>query len=304
MGCSGFRSPRCCCWTGRLVFVVDAEEKAQFCWRVYPSGMVHRQEVSTSLLRYELNLQVYITRSLTSRKEFWTTLKHPSFNWLSAASAAPTNIVKSVSESTLLSVALLAVFKVIAWSSIAIVALALPLFIVIQPCIERTSPKSIYGGRLGTLNDLSILRLLNALDPDLAYFVPKPGQRPGQTSRDLSSTIRPATNTARTRLIVLVALCAGIIFLPGILFLARSLRTLIGFRTHWHRDVCEGEEMVFLPWRKSLRYGAPQMAPTEQDVRKLASDLKLWDDGQGDDAEENDERTKRRTTIRAVFAVP
>lgn len=214
------------------------------------------------------------------------------------------NVVKSVSESTLLSVALLAVFKVIAWSSIAIVALALPLFIVIQPCIERTSPKSIYGGRLGTLNDLSILRLLNALDPDPAYFIPKLGQAPGQQQRDLSSTIRPATNTAHTRLIVLVALCAGIIFLPSILFLARCLRTLIGFRTHWHKEICEGEEMAFLPWKKSLRYGAPTTAPTEQEVRKLASDLKLWDDGQGADAEENDERAKRQTTIRSVFAVP
>lgn len=62
--------------------------------------------------------------------------------------------------------------------------------------------------------------------------------------------------------------------------------------------------MALLPWKKDLRYGAPTTAPTEQEVRKLASDLKLWDDGHSADAEENDERAKRRTTIRAVFAVP
>lgn len=238
-------------------------------------------------------------RSQSSDRSFWFDLGFPPFMWLRTA---PSDDIKSVSDTTLVSVVTLAACKLLAWATFASIAFVLPLVIVALPCIDLTAPKG-NGGRLGTLNDVSVLRLLDALDPDSSYFSTIPRTAIIQ-QRNLPSTIRPTLSSARLRLIILVALSSAIIFAPSLLFVAQCLRSLKTFRHRRLREICGGEEMVFIPWKKDRRYGAPTTAPTEQDIRTLANQHQLWDDGNPTTAEEEDERAQRTVNIRALFAIP
>lgn len=215
---------------------------------------------------------------------------------------ASSDDIKSVSDTTLISVITLAACKLLTWSTIASVVFVLPLVIVALPCIDLTAPNNTRG-RLGTLTDVSILRLLNSLDPDSSYFAILPDSTI-RSKRDLPGTLGPTLSSARLRLIILVALSSGIIFLPSLFFVAQCLRSLKTFRQRRLREICGGEEMVFIPWKRDRRYGAPTTAPTEQDIRTLAADHKLWDDGNPTTAEEEDERSQRTVNIRGLYAIP
>ena len=61
---------------------------------------------------------------------------------------------------------------------------------------------------------------------------------------------------------------------------------------------------MVIPWIKDRSYGAPTTAPTEQDIRILANDHQLWDDGNPTTAEEEDERSQRTVNIRGLYAIP
>lgn len=220
--------------------------------------------------------------------------------WLRTASS---DDIKSVSDTTLVSIITLAACKLLTWSTIASIAFVLPLVIVALPCIDLTTPRNSLG-RLGTLNDVSILRLLNALDPDPSYFDTIPRSANGQRRNLPSTIIGPTLSTARLRLIILVALSCAIIFVPSMLSVAQCLRSLKTLRQRRLREICGGEEVVFIPWKKDTRYGAPTTAPTEQDIRTLANDHQLWDDGNPTTAEEVDERSQRIVNIRVLFAIP
>ena len=219
--------------------------------------------------------------------------------WLRTASS---DEIKNVSDTTLVSVITLVACKLMTWSTFASVVFVLPLVIVALPCIDLTAPNTVRG-RLGTLTDVSILRLLNALDPDPSYFDDLPNSAI-RLKRDLPETIRPTLSSARKRVIILVVLSAGIIFLPSLLYVAQCIRSLKTFRQRRLREICGGEEIVLLPWKQDRRYGAPTTAPTEDDFRTLANEHKLWDDGNPTTAEEEDERSQRAVNIRGVYAIP
>lgn len=238
-----------------------------------------------------------------STASFWSSLALSSFlSFKVPLSSDPSGLP---SDAHLSSLAILAILKSLVWSTLIALLVGLPLFLVGTPCIDLTSPKSDLEGHLGTLTDMSILRLLNALDPDPRYNADTATGR-GINLRALTPTIQPAVGNSRTRLIILVAVVSIVIFLPSVLLLARTLRKLLSFRQKWLKQTCGAEEIVVLPVARELQLSRGISAPTEHDVRMLATELRLWDDGGVQELQgaEDDEQSKRRASIRAVFAVP
>ncbi|KAJ9103109.1 hypothetical protein QFC21_002531 [Naganishia friedmannii] len=234
---------------------------------------------------------------------FWSSLALSSLlSFKTPLSSDPSELP---SDAHLSSLAILAVLKGLLWSTLIALIVALPLFLVGTPCIDLTSPKSSFGGHLGTLTDMSILRLLNALDPDPRYTAGTAADN-GINVRALASTIQPDVGHSRMRLIILVAIASIVIFLPSILLLARTLRRLLLFRQKWLKQTCGAEEIVFLPVARELQFSQVISAPTEQDVRMLATGLRLWDEVgvQEISGAEGNEPLKARVSIRAVFAIP
>jgi len=136
--------------------------------------------------------------------------------------------------------------KLAALSSLVALGAALPMFIVKVPCLRETSPQNYLGGRLGTLTDLSLLRLLNALDssPDsdsTSNFLHLPIE-----PRGLPSTISPAISSARIRLIIILVIITVISVFGGLFTIARSYSALSKYRKNFTEQVCGGLSMVFV----------------------------------------------------------
>jgi hypothetical protein len=145
-------------------------------------------------------------------------------------------------------------------SAVLSLGAALPLYIANVPCLSGTSPQNAQGGRLGSLTDLSLLRLLNAIDPNPdsssrgsslsnlfaqpALLRPRTGDAPIY-KRALSDTVAPATSSARVRLIIVLVL-VGLLTLIGGLWLV--LRVYRRMARHWREaeDEAHGVDMVVL----------------------------------------------------------
>ena len=144
---------------------------------------------------------------------------------------------------------MLFVLKLAAFTSLIALSVALPLFMAGTPCLDSTSPSNDLGGRLGSLTDMSLLRLLNALDPS-------PGSPPTSNklhihphARALPSTIAPAIGSARTRLIVLLVIitilgCGG-----GLLLIFRTYHAFSKYQRRFNDEICGGMDMVVVPSR-------------------------------------------------------
>jgi hypothetical protein len=124
-------------------------------------------------------------------------------------------------------------------------AVFLPLMVAGVPHLSETAPPNTLGGRLGTLTDLSILRLLDALDPS-SQAATTQLRRDGMMRRALSTTVTPALGSARGRLIAIVVL-SGTLWVGGSLFIiSRAYSKLVKYAQEFE-DACAGQELVFLP---------------------------------------------------------
>lgn len=136
-------------------------------------------------------------------------------------------------------------------SSLLAMAAALPEFVAGVPCLAETSPRNEQGGRLGTLTDLSLMRLLNALDPspdsnETTGFIQLLLRPHSHHRRDLSSTIAPAISSARTRLIVLLVLLTVIVVALGLRPVAKGYSKLAKYRKHFNEIIRGGMSIVFI----------------------------------------------------------
>jgi hypothetical protein len=180
--------------------------------------------------------------------------------------------------------------KLAALSSVVALGAVLPMFLVKVPCLGETSPQNYLGGRLGTLTDLSLLRLLNALDPSpdsefTSNFLHLPIQL-----RALPSTISPAISSARTRLIIILVLITVISVFGGLFAIARSYSALSKYRKNFTEQVCDGLGMVFI----SSKNAAGWSGLTEEKI-------KIW--LREREAPQNGEDRKELEAV-GVFAVP
>ncbi|KAL7423344.1 ribose-5-phosphate isomerase rki1 [Cryptotrichosporon argae] len=117
----------------------------------------------------------------------------------------------------------------------ALVALAtvLPLTVAGVPCLSLTAPANSLGGRLGTLNDLSLLRLLDAQNP-----------ADSSTGRIATRALVEALHSARARLIAIVALTA--LTAGSSIFLLARLQFRLFRYGRRHAELRGGQEMVVL----------------------------------------------------------
>lgn len=139
--------------------------------------------------------------------------------------------------------------KLLVMTSLVALAVPLPLFLVDTPCLAQTSPSNYLGGRLGSLTDLSLLRLLNSLDP-----APESPTRDASIQlllyhrykRALPQTIGPALSSARVRLIVLLALIGLLSVVGGLWIIARAYASTAKKREGFEQQTCGGLDMVLV----------------------------------------------------------
>jgi hypothetical protein len=180
--------------------------------------------------------------------------------------------------------------KLAALSSLVALGAILPMFLVKVPCLGETSPQNYLGGRLGTLTDLSLLRLLNALDPSpdsesTSNFLHLPIQ-----IRALPSTISPAISSARIRLIIILVLITVLSVFGGLFAIARSYSALSKYRKNFTDQVSGGLSMVFI----SSKNAAGWDGLTEEKIKIWLREREVPQDGED----------RKELEVVGVFAVP
>lgn len=113
--------------------------------------------------------------------------------------------------------------------------------------------RSRFGGATGSLTDLSILRLLDAINP-LATTESTPSNSASSSlltelvsfAETPNSTTNPAN--AHTRLLILTILVPLITTLPGLFTVIRGFSGLIAHRNKFLTVTCAGLDMGFLPF--------------------------------------------------------
>lgn len=149
---------------------------------------------------------------------------------------------------------MLAALKLAAISSLLALTAALPMFMAGTPCLSKSSPSNNLGGRLGSLTDMSILRLLNSLDPSPGSAATSNQLHLQPYIRALPSTIEPAIDSARTRLIILLVIIAVLGCGGGLFIIFRTYTALARYRKRFEKEICGGMEMVVIPSSTALAW--------------------------------------------------
>jgi calcium permeable stress-gated cation channel len=134
------------------------------------------------------------------------------------------------------------VFLICLGLSFLALAVALPIYLVNTPCLPASGLQVEYGGRYGTLNDLSLMRLLRMMDEgsiNTSSKLTSIWKRLVVNGKDLS-------DNAYARLI---AICCIVIFLaiiPILWKLWKEFTALAEYHKAWDQDRCESFEMGYL----------------------------------------------------------
>lgn len=248
-----------------------------------PPDLVRAPRVSSQLLPPLSRLEL-MCRSRPSRWSFLAFL-FPFAHMPSLASPSAPLSSPAIAQRTMFTA-----LKLAALSSLVALGAALPLFLVNVPCLSDTSPRNDLGGRLGSLTDLSLLRLLNAMDPSAdskstSNFLHLP-----LVSRALPSTISPAISSARIRLIIILVLISVLSFGGGLFAIARAYAALSRYRRHYRDRICGGTSMAFI----SAQSAKAWEGLTEEKHRSWLRDRTMFE---GDDE-------PRELDVVGVFAVP
>lgn len=176
----------------------------------------------------------------------------------------------------------LTILKLMSWATIAALVICLPLYLVGTSCLGSSIPANPLGGRFGTLNDISMLRLLTTLG---SGELPSPSKRSAVLVRRAEDTL--SSIDARNRLIILLVLVVIIIVLPTVWTLRWTLHGLQSYQKKWKEEICSGEEVVWLP----LPQGK-ELAPPAAEILEMAAQPKTT------------EGKPTEFSIRQVFAIP
>jgi calcium permeable stress-gated cation channel len=131
----------------------------------------------------------------------------------------------------------------LAWSFIAL-AIALPIYLVQTPCLPTSGPYTQYGGRYGTLNDLSLSRLLRMLDNGQIN-----GASQGKASflrRLLDQNGNDLAPNAYGRLIAICVIIIVLAILPALWKLWKEFHALAAYHKEWDQGRCERYEIAYL----------------------------------------------------------
>ncbi|KAF7307698.1 MPN domain-containing protein [Mycena kentingensis (nom. inval.)] len=131
---------------------------------------------------------------------------------------------------------------------------ALPLYMINMPCLANGDSPAAFGGSYSTLEDLSLMRLLRAIQDNSANI--ETGNLIKLSSRALlAGTGEGDPQHLRIRVIVLTAITLVLGLLPPLWKIIKELRRLILYRKRWLEYRCEGKQLGWL----SARY-APGFA--------------------------------------------
>jgi len=131
---------------------------------------------------------------------------------------------------------------VLGWSILGLIA-ALPLYTISVPCLAVTAPAPRYMGGYSTLQDLSVLRVLELLDDR-------------NVSTSINTTVREVVNgqdlrwRGRLRIIILAALLVFVGLVPALIKILREYSKLVAFRRNWTDVHLQGKEMGWISARQ------------------------------------------------------
>ena len=118
---------------------------------------------------------------------------------------------------------------VLGWSLVSLGG-ALPIYLVSTPCLARSAGDPQFTGVYSTIQDLSLLRLLQLLeDTNTGDLAPK----------------------ARQRILILAVLTATVAVLPALYKILKEISNLVAFRKRWLEIRCADMEMGWLSARKA-----------------------------------------------------
>ena len=132
---------------------------------------------------------------------------------------------------------------VLGWSLLALAG-ALPLYLVDTPCLAQSVPQSSFGGLYSTLQDLSVLRLLQLLEDVNITTSSRISTRASVNGTDVSPHVR-------TRLIILTVFVIALAMFPALFKLLKEFTKLVAYRRHWLEVRCEGLELGWLSAEKA-----------------------------------------------------
>lgn len=130
------------------------------------------------------------------------------------------------------------------WSVIGAAGM-LPLYIVSTPCLAESAAPSRFTGVYSTLQDISLLRLLQLLDSGnvtTVNLVTPLIAREIVNGKELSPDVR-------TRIIIVTALAIALGVIPVLWKLLREFNKLVAYRNRWIEVKCQGQEMGWLSAR-------------------------------------------------------
>jgi len=177
----------------------------------------------------------------------------PSRPWSFLGFILPFLHLPSMSSTTVLSEghlalhSMFAALKLAAVPSLVALAAVTPLYMVNTPCLDATSPSNDLGGRTGSLTDMSLLRLLNTLDPSPGSQSTSNQLRLHTYIRALPSTIAPAIGSGRIRLIILLVLIAVLGCGGGLFVIFRTYTAFARYHERFEQGICGGMDMVIIP---------------------------------------------------------
>lgn len=130
---------------------------------------------------------------------------------------------------------------VLGWSILGLAG-ALPLYLISLPCLAETAPAPRYLGGYSTLQDLSILRVLQLFDNRDVSTRSNASVFEIVNGKDLKSR-------ARIRVIVLTALVIVVGVVPALVKILREYGKLVAFRRKWTEVHLQGREMGWISAR-------------------------------------------------------
>lgn len=130
---------------------------------------------------------------------------------------------------------------VLGWSILGL-ACALPLYLISLPCLAESAPPPRYLGGFSTLQDLSVLRVLQLFD------------NRNVSTRNNASVLEIVNGEdlkrrARVRVIIVTVLLIVVGLLPALVKILREYSMLVAFRRKWTDVHLQGKEMGWISAR-------------------------------------------------------
>lgn len=135
----------------------------------------------------------------------------------------------------------IALMIVLGWSLIGLAG-ALPLYLVNTPCLANSTPQASFGGLYSTLQDLSLLRLLQLIPNNDGSFSGKTLVKRVQDGEGVPKNIR-------IRIIILTVFVIVLAMLPALYKLMKEFTRLANYRKHWLEIRCEEMDLGWLSAR-------------------------------------------------------